>query len=79
MPKFALAEKPSPLRLTTTADDDKLLDIWQAADILGIKKGTLHNWCSRGRIEYIRVGRLLKFSRAGLRRFMARNTAVPKE
>ncbi len=81
MPKLAAADiRPVLLpRTTSSADDDRLLDVDQAAEILGVKRGTLFNWVSRSRIEYVRVGRLVKFTRAGLRRYIARNTAVPRD
>jgi DNA binding domain, excisionase family len=50
-----------------------------AAEYLDMSPGTLKNWVSRGLIEYVRIGRHVKFTRAGLDRYIARRTAVPRE
>jgi excisionase family DNA binding protein len=45
-----------------------------AATYLGISAGTLRNWVSMRRIEYVKVGRLTRFSVAALDRYIAAHT-----
>lgn len=66
-------------RTAVHLDDDKALSLEEAADILGIKPSTLRRWAARGDIEFMRIGKSLKFTRAGLRRYMARHTTVPHD
>ena len=51
-----------------------LLSVADAADYLGISAGTLRNWLSMRRIDYVKVGRLTKLSRDTLDRYIAENT-----
>ncbi len=51
-----------------------LLSVPDAAAYLGISEGTLRNWLSMRRIDYVKVGRLTKLSRDTLDRYIAENT-----
>ena len=51
-----------------------LLSVADAAEYLGISEGTLRNWLSMRRIDYVKVGRLTKLSRDTLDRYIAENT-----
>ena len=51
-----------------------LLSVADAAAYLGISQGTLRNWLSMRRIDYVKVGRLTKLSRDALDRYIAENT-----
>ena len=52
----------------------QLLTVDAAAGYLGISTGTLRNWISMRRIEYVKVGRLTRISQAALNRFIDQNT-----
>jgi excisionase family DNA binding protein len=47
-------------------DPDRLLDVSEAADLLGVKPGTLYSWASRGKVPYRKVGALLRFHKGEL-------------
>lgn len=47
-------------------DPDKLLDVTEAAALLGVKPGTLYSWASRGKVPRRKVGALLRFHRGEL-------------
>jgi excisionase family DNA binding protein len=51
-----------------------LLSVGEAAEYLGISAGTLRNWISMRRIEYVKVGRLTRITQAALDRYVAANT-----
>lgn len=55
----------------------RLLNIAEAADYLGIKVGTLYNWVNQKKIPYFKIGRLVKFSLAGLEDFINKNEIIP--
>jgi excisionase family DNA binding protein len=59
---------------TSIADGSGLLTVDAAAQYLGVSPGTLRNWLSMKRIEYVKVGRLTRISRAALDRYIAVNT-----
>lgn len=50
-------------------DPDRLLNIDEAAALLGAKKGTLYSWVSRGSIPFRKVGSLVRFHRGDLMRW----------
>lgn len=52
----------------------QLLPVDHAAEYLGISPGTLRNWISARRIEYVKVGRLTRIARAAIDRYIAENT-----
>lgn len=47
-------------------DPDKLLDVEEAAALLGVKPGTLYSWASKGKVPRRKVGALLRFHRGEL-------------
>jgi len=51
-----------------------LFTVEEAAQYLGVSPGTLRNWLSMKRIEYVKVGRLTRISQAALDRYIAANT-----
>ena len=51
-----------------------LLSVEEAATYLGVSQGTLRNWLSMRRIDYVKVGRLTKLSRDTLDRYIAEHT-----
>jgi excisionase family DNA binding protein len=55
----------------------RLLSVEEAADYLGISTGTMRNWLSMRRIEYVKVGRLTRVSQAALDRYITVNTVRP--
>jgi excisionase family DNA binding protein len=59
-----------------TPSDSVLLSVDDAAQYLGIASGTMRNWLSMRRIEYVKVGRLTRISRRALERFVASHTVT---
>ena len=51
-----------------------LLSVEEAADYLGMSTGTLRNWISMRRIEYVKVGRLTRVPIAALNRYVTTHT-----
>lgn len=51
-----MSSKTNPLYQT-------FLNVPQAAEFLGIRPGTLRNWCSQKKISYYKVGRHVLFDR----------------
>lgn len=54
--------------------NERLLNIKEASEALGVKVGTLYNWVSRQKIKYIKVGRLVRFSHEIIDEFIRNNT-----
>lgn len=54
--------------------NERLLNIKEASEVLGVKVGTLYNWVSRQRIKYVKVGRLVRFSHGIIDEFIRNNT-----
>lgn len=56
----------------TPAVPDRLLDVNEAAAMLGLKSPrTLYKWADQARIPSVKVGRLLRFRRSDLDRIIA--------
>ena len=55
-----------------------LLSVADAADYLGISEGTLRNWLSMRRIDYVKVGSLTKLRKDTLDRYIKENTIEAK-
>jgi excisionase family DNA binding protein len=49
---------------------EKLLDIAEAASLLGVKPQTLYLWVSQKRIAYRKIGRLVRFRMSDLEEFV---------
>ncbi len=63
---------PNPPAPATKACPDRLLDVAQAAAVLGLKSPrTLYKWAYAGRIPSVKIGRLLRFRRSDLERLIA--------
>jgi len=59
-------------RLNGDAAADRLLDVQEAAVLLGLKSPrTLYKWAYAGRIQSVKIGRLLRFRRSDLERLIA--------
>lgn len=55
--------------------DRRLLDIEQAAEVLGIHAATLYKWARAKRVPCIRMGaRVIRFDQRALDKFLAQNT-----
>ena len=59
-----------------TFDPNKLLTRQEAADYLGVTKGTLEVWASTGRynLPYVKIGRLVKYRLGDLLDFIKSRT-----
>lgn len=53
---------------------NNLLTISQVAAKLGISEGTLYNWISQKKIDYIKVNRQVRFSEEQLQRWIDKHT-----
>ena len=49
----------------------KLLNINELAEYLGIKISTVYSWVNQRKIPYIKVGRLVKFDRVDIDKWLA--------
>ncbi|MDO8734537.1 MAG: helix-turn-helix domain-containing protein [Elusimicrobiota bacterium] len=58
---------------------EKLMNIQDAADLLGIKKSTLYQWVSQHKIPYYKIGRLVKFSPSKLEAWVKKREVLKKE
>ncbi len=53
---------------------ERLIDFEEARRFLGIQKSTLYDWIHQQKIRYVKVGRLVKFHREDLIRFVDTHT-----
>ena len=58
-------------------DVDPLLNIAQAAQLLGVKPQTLYLWVSQKRIAYRKIGRLVRFTMGDLEDYVERQRQLP--
>lgn len=59
---------------TTTADLDKLLTEKEAAEVLGVRPGTMRHWRTTGRVgqpKFVRMGRQIRFRSSDLAEHIA--------
>lgn len=61
----------------STASPRGLLSVDEAAQYLRVRPGTLRNWLSMRRLEYVKVGRLTRIKQAALDRYIADHTVEP--
>lgn len=52
---------------------DQLMRPIEAAQMLGISRGTLYNWAYQRRIPTVKIGHTLRFSRHDLERYIAQH------
>jgi len=50
--------------------EEKILNIKEAAEKLGVKVNTLYSWVNFRKIEYVKVGRLVKFKQSSIEKFI---------
>ena len=55
----------------------KLLNLREAADILGLKVSTIRAWTLRRKIEFVKVGRCVRIRQEIIDELIAKNT-IPK-
>jgi excisionase family DNA binding protein len=60
--------------LATPPPNKRLLTLTEAATYLGVSHLTLYEWVSKRTIEYVKVGRLVKFDVKTLEAFITKNT-----
>lgn len=58
----------SELKLVNSGD--KLLNMDEASNLLGIKKSTLYNYCMVGQITFVKIGKLNRFRMSDLQDFI---------
>ncbi len=66
-------------RQQKTPTTKRLLTIPEAAAYLGLSKLTLYEWVSQRKIEYIKVGRLVKFDQRQLERWIEKHTVKVRQ
>ena len=59
--------------------ENKLLNITEMAEYLGITVGTLYAWVSQKRIPYIKLGRLVKFDLRKIDKWLEEKTIKERE
>lgn len=64
---------------TTPPSGERLYRSQEAADYLQISRTTLKHWVTSGDIEFVRVGRLTRFTKAGLDRYIASRTVAARD
>ena len=56
-----------------------LMDIKKTSEYLGCTVNTLYSWASQKRIPYVKIGRLLKFSRQDIDHWIEEHKVKPFE
>ncbi len=56
-----------------------LLNVNEAAQLLGLKPATLRAWILLRKIEFVRVGRAVRIPAVAISRFIERNTIPARE
>jgi excisionase family DNA binding protein len=57
---------------------EKLWDLNQAADFLGIRPDTLRKWCNEGKVPFIRIGNKKRFDPQRLRNWAIQKEVAPR-
>lgn len=63
--------------MNTNEKARRLLTVDETAAYLGISKLTVYDWISRRKIEYVKVGRLVKFDQRFLDKWIDQHTIKP--
>lgn len=58
---------------------NELVDVRQAAALLGLKVSTIRAWLARRKLPFVRCGRAIRISREALDRFVTENTVPARE
>ena len=58
---------------------EKLLTAKQVGELLEVKISTVYDWVARGVIPYVKLGRLLRFKKNEIFRWVETHTLRPKE
>lgn len=63
-------------RVETNRDsaDDDVINVRGAMEILKLGRNAVYDGCARGQIPHRRIGKLLRFSRSGLLRWLERSS-----
>ena len=56
----------------------RLLTVDETAAYLGISKLTVYDWISQKKIEYVKIGRLVKFDQRVLDKWIDQHTVKPR-
>jgi|SoiMethySBSTD1v2_1073268.scaffolds.fasta_scaffold311721_2 excisionase family DNA binding protein len=69
-----LAQHKTPATGVVSTTTKRLLTVPEAAAYLGLSKLTIYEWVSQRKIEYVKVGRLVKFDQRQLERWIEKHT-----
>lgn len=58
---------------------EKLLSAKQVSELLEVSQATVYDWVSRGRIPYVKLGRLIRFKKTEIFHWVETHTIRPKE
>jgi excisionase family DNA binding protein len=64
---------PEPMKTHAPLLDSDLMTAAEAAMYLRISLGTLRHWVCRRKIQFIKIGRTVRFRKAHLDRFISEN------
>ena len=56
-----------------------MLNVDEAAQLLGLKSATVRAWILRRKIDYVRVGRAVRIPAEAVKKFIERNTVPARE
>lgn len=59
------------------SDSDRLLNVHDAAIMLGLKPSTLYQWAYERRIAYVKIGRALRFRHSAIQKLIATSEVPP--
>lgn len=67
------------LHTVSAPTEKRLLTVKEAAAYLGLARLTVYDWVSQRKISFIKVGRLVKFDRCTLDKWIEAHTVKPRE
>ena len=59
------------------SDSDRLLNVRDAATMLGLKPSTMYQWAYERRIAYVKIGGALRFRHSALEKLIATSEVPP--